>query len=63
MQNEFDIPIIDPMIAAVKYAEYLIDIKEKAGWTFSRKGLYERPSDEEMSSWNLEEMHGLNGLL
>ncbi len=63
LQNEFDIPIIDPMIAAVKYAEYLIDIKEKAGWTFSRKGLYERPSDEEMSSWNLEEMHGLNGLL
>ncbi len=63
MQEKFQVPVIDSMVAAVKYAEYLVEMKEKAGWTFSRAGLYERPPEEEMRSWDLENICGFDGLL
>lgn len=63
LQKEFGIPVIDSMIAGLKHAEYLLELKEKTGWTFSRRGLYEAPQEDEMKSWNIEEGFGLNGLL
>ena len=63
MQEKFQIPVIDSMVAAVKYAEYLVEMREKAGWTFSRAGLYERPPVEEMKAWELEKVCDLEGLL
>ena len=63
MQVKFHIPVIDSMVAAVKYAEYLVEMREKAGWTFSRAGLYERPPVEEMKAWELEKVCNLEGLL
>ena len=63
MQEKFRIPVIDSMVAAVKYAEYLVEMREKAGWTFSRAGLYERPPVEEMKAWELEKVCDLEGLL
>ena len=63
LQEEFQIPVIDSMVAAVKYAEYLVEMREKAGWTFSRAGLYERPPVEEMKAWELEKVCDLEGLL
>ena len=63
MQEKFHIPVIDSMVAAVKQAEYLVEMKEKTGWTFSRIGLYERPPEEEMKAWNLEQVCDLEGLL
>ena len=63
MQEKFHIPVIDSMVAAVKYAEYLVEMREKAGWTFSRAGLYERPPVEEMKAWELEKVCDLEGLL
>ena len=62
-QEKFHIPVIDSMVAAVKYAEYLVEMREKAGWTFSRAGLYERPPVEEMKAWELEKVCNLEGLL
>ena len=63
LQDEFKVPVIDSMIAGLKHAEYLLELKEKAGWTFSRRGLYEAPRQEEMRAWSLEEDFGLDGLL
>lgn len=54
LQAEFSVPVIDSMIAALKYAEYLLEVKEKTGWTISRRGLYERPSEKEMEEWGME---------
>ena len=63
LQNEFNVPVIDSMIAGLKYAEHLVELREKTGWGFSRRGMYERPAEREMQDWNLEEDFGLDGLL
>lgn len=63
LQEEFQVPILDTMITALKHAEYLLELKEKAGWNFSRKGMYEAPPVAEMLEWNLEEDFGLTGML
>lgn len=55
LQEEFKVPVIDSMIAGLKHAEYLLGLKEKTGWTFSRRGLYEAPQEEEMRMWNIED--------
>lgn len=63
LQEEFKVPVIDSMIAGLKHAEYLLELREKTGWNFSRRGIYESPSAEEMRNWNLEEDFGLDGIL
>ena len=63
LQKQFKIPVIDPMIAAVKHAEYLLELKQKTGWDISRKNLYLAPPRAEMKAWSLEEDYDLNGLL
>ena len=63
LQKEFEVPVIDSMIAGLKQAEYLLELKEKTGWGFSRRGLYERPPEKEMEDWKFEEDFGLEGLL
>ncbi len=54
LQAEFNVPVIDSMVAALKYAEYLVEIKNKTGWCVSRRGMYERPAQAEMDSWGLK---------
>ena len=63
LQQEFGVPVIDCMIASLKQAEYLLELREKAGWHFSRRGLYERPDPEEMRDWQLDECFNPEGLL
>ncbi|HHV42507.1 MAG TPA: hydantoin racemase, partial [Clostridiaceae bacterium] len=53
LQNEFGVPVIDSMLAAMKYAEYLLEVKQKTGWHISRRAKYERPPTQEMISWGL----------
>lgn len=53
LQKEFRVPVIDSMVASLKHTEYLLEVQEKAGWRFSRRGLYERPPEEEMKEWGL----------
>lgn len=54
LQKEFHVPVIDSMVAGLKHTEYLLEMKEKAGWSFSRRGLYERPPEDEMKEWKIE---------
>lgn len=53
LQKEFHVPVIDSMVASLKHTEYLLEVREKTGWSFSRQGLYERPSAEEMKAWKI----------
>ncbi len=62
LQQEFKVPVIDANIAPLKYAEFLCELKEKAGWYFSKRGLYETPDREEIKRWNIEKTFGVSGL-
>lgn len=55
MQDELGVPVIDPMIAPLKYAEFLVDLRDRFGWGHSRAGLYEPPKPEEYEQWQVYE--------
>jgi len=56
MQRELGIPVIDPVIASLKYAEFLVQLNKSTGWWFSRKYTYEPPPEEELVKWNLKDL-------
>lgn len=62
LQEEFGVPVIDANIAPLKYAEFLCGLKQKAGWYFSQKALYETPSRTELAAWGVEERFGVPGI-
>lgn len=55
LQEEFRIPVIDANVAPLKYAEFLCNIRDKAGWYTSKAGLYETPVRAEIRRWGIEE--------
>ncbi len=55
LQEELNVPVIDPTIAALKYAEFLIDLKKSASLFHSKLGKYEAPPYNEIKEWKLEE--------
>jgi allantoin racemase len=48
LQKFIKVPVIDPTIAALKYAEFLIDIRDLMGWYNSKKFAFETPYDLKM---------------
>ena len=54
LQQSLGVPVIDPGIAAVKFAEFLVELKNRFGWTHSKIGGYETPPKEEIVQWQLE---------
>ncbi|MBA4698302.1 MAG: hydantoin racemase [Ruminococcus sp.] len=62
LQEEFQVPVIDANIAPLKYAEFLCELKEKAGWYFSKRGIYEGPQQEEIKKWGIEEYFQVSGM-
>lgn len=53
LQDMFSIPVIDPAVAALKTAEYLVRCKKMCGWTVSRAYSYEMPDLSEMKSHDI----------
>lgn len=53
MQDELGVPVLDPMLSALKYAEMLVDGARRFGWYPSRKWGSEAPSEEEIAAWGL----------
>lgn len=51
LQNKFGIPVIDPAVAALKLAEYLVRCQKDCGWYTSKVGTYEAPQEEEWNSF------------
>lgn len=57
LQDELGVPVIDSALAAIKYAEYLVDLRERFGWSHSKRGGYESPPEQELSAWRLREQY------
>lgn len=51
LQEKYGLPVIDPCIAALKMAEYLIQCKKQCGWTVSEIGTYESPPEDELKAF------------
>lgn len=56
LQEKLGIPVIDAACAALNYAEFLIDLRERHGWFFNKKNEYLPPPREEIENWNLFEL-------
>lgn len=53
VQKELGIPVIDPIVAAFKSAEYLGGLKKQFGWVPSRKWGSEAPPEEQIKAFGL----------
>lgn len=55
VQNELGVPVIDPVYAAFKSAEFLADTKQRFGWVPSRVGSCLAPTEEALKQFGLFE--------
>ena len=62
IQASLHIPVIDPVIAAFKTAEYRAELKKRYGWTTSKIHGYEAPPRKQILEWNLGRVYGAEGL-
>ncbi len=53
LQKEFGVPVIDVMLAAFKYAEFLVGLKQKTNWFTSKALTFASPPAEEIREWNI----------
>lgn len=60
LQSKLNVPIIDPAIAGLKYAEFLVEIRNSCKWYTSKKFAYESPSEEEIKALNLRKQFGFS---
>lgn len=58
LQKKIGVPVIDPLIVSLKYAELLAELKNMMDWHPSRKLGYEPPALKEIRAWNLEKQYG-----
>lgn len=58
LQKEFRVPVLDPVIVPLKYAEHLVGLRERFGWGHSKIGAYEPPPAREIREWRLGEQYG-----
>lgn len=56
LQKKFGIPVIDPTIAALKYAEMMVSARDMCGWSVSGKGTYETPPMDELNKFLSKEL-------
>ena len=50
VQDEIGVPVVDAIVAPLRYAEFLCDLN-KHGWSHSKKVGYEQPAMAEMDAW------------
>lgn len=56
LQGALGVPVIDVALAALNYAEFLVDLRNKHGWYFNKKNEYLSPSHEEIEAWKLSDL-------
>ena len=54
LQGYLGVPVIDAILAAFKYAEFLIELRKRFGWGHSKIYAFESPPEEEIRSWGLD---------
>jgi len=57
LQEYVKIPVIDPVIASFKYAEYLVELRDRFGWQVSKRCAFESPPFSEISKWKLDQQY------
>lgn len=62
IQEYVKVPVLDAIITPFKYAELLIELRDKFGWLHSKKYGYETPPISEIKQWKLEEQFNIKGL-
>jgi len=62
LQEEFQVPVIDAVLAPLKYAEFLVELRDRFDWSHSKVYGYQSPPRDEIESWKLEEQYGTSGL-
>lgn len=62
LQANLRVPVIDPVIAAFKTAEFRAELRSRYGWTTSKIRGYESPPIEQILEWNLGRTYGVEGL-
>ena len=53
LQQKLGVPVIDAVLAPFKYAEFLVELKNKFNWQHSKIYGYEKPPVDEMEKWGL----------
>lgn len=51
VQDELGVPVIDALVAPLRYAELLADIRKRQNWGISNALGYETPDQAEMDAW------------
>lgn len=59
LQEYIGVPVIDPILAALKYTEFLVEVKKRFNWGHSKIYGFEGPPRDEIKSWKLKEQYGI----
>ncbi len=51
VQSEIGVPVVDAIAAPLRYAEFLADLRDRQGWSHSKKLGYEGPDQDELDAW------------
>lgn len=62
LQEDLGVPVIDAVLAPLKYAEFLIELRKRLNWGQSKVYGYQSPPQDEMMDWELEEQYRLEGI-
>ena len=62
LQEDLGVPVIDAVLAPLKYLEFLIELKKRFDWGQSKIYGYESPPQDEIAGWKIAEQYGLGGI-
>jgi len=57
LQKYLEVPVIDPILAALKYVEFLMGVKKRFNWGHSKIYGFESPPSDEIKKWKLKEQY------
>jgi allantoin racemase len=57
LQEELKIPVIDAIVAPIKYAEFMIELRKNFGWGHSKICSYKSPPISEIKEWKLSDQY------
>lgn len=62
LQECLKVPVIDPVISSFKYAEFLVELRDRFGWMTSKRFSFETPPLKEIREWRLGEQYGVKDI-
>jgi allantoin racemase len=62
LEQLLNVPVIDAVLAPLKYAEFLVEIRDRFAWGHSKKYGYESPPLKEIEDWKIADQYGLGDL-